>query len=304
MITLWAYVFAVVSATVSWQPWQHLSGVFDLAGPRSDGRLVAAAGGRLFLVATDGAIAPFADGQGGYQVASGPEAYLDVSPGLHVGSANCNFARDDVFVIRPTPPIGITRVDPQGHASNFVDLTGVDSLNGIVFDTVGRFDHRLLVTGPHNSHLSVLAIDCKAGIVAISNAAPPAEGGLAVAPIGFGTHAGELIAPDESSGTVWAITASGQSTLLVASGIAHGGDIGVESAAFVPSGFMARGGTAYVADRATANNPHPGTDSILRMSSSDLAAASVRDTDLLIAAEGGAVTIRVRCSPTCAATTI
>jgi len=67
---------------------------------------------------------------------------------------------------------------------------------------------------------------------------------------------------------------------------------------------MARGGTAYVADRATANNPHPGTDSILRMSSSDLAAASVRDTDLLIAAEGGAVTIRVRCSPTCAATTI
>src|SRR5438132_10106494 len=162
MITLWAYMFAVVSATVSWQPWQHLSGVFDLAGPRSDGRLVAAAGGRLFLVATDGAIAPsvatdgaiapFADGQGGYQVASGPEAYLDVSPGLHVGSANCNFARHDVFVIRPTPPIGITRVDAQGHATNFVDLTGVDSLNGIVFDTVGRFDHRLLVSGLRNQH--------------------------------------------------------------------------------------------------------------------------------------------------------
>src|SRR5439155_27092330 len=158
-----AYMFALVSATVSWQPWQHLSGVFDLAGPRSDGRLVVAAGGRLFLVATDGAIAPFADGQGGYQVASGPEAYLDVSPGLHVGSANCNFARDDVFVIRPTPPIGITRVDPQGHATNFVDLTGVDSLNGIVFDTVGRFDHRLLVSGLRNQHSTIVAVDCKGG---------------------------------------------------------------------------------------------------------------------------------------------
>ena len=292
------------AASLSWQPWQHLAGVFDLAGPRSDGRLVVAAGGRLFLMSLDGTILPFADGPGGYLVPSGPEAYLDVSPGLHVTGSSCDFARDDVFIIRPSAPLGITRVDPSGHATNFTNITGVDSLNGIVFDTVGRFDHRLLVTGPHNSHLSVLAIDCKGGIVAISDAAPPAEGGLAVAPTGFGTHAGELIAPDESSGTVWAITASGQSTLLVTSGIAHGGDIGVESAAFVPSGFMARGGTAYVADRATANNPHPGTDSILRMSSSDLAAASVRDTDLLIAAEGGAVTIRVRCSPGCAATTI
>ena len=138
----------------------------------------------------------------------------------------------------------------------------------------------------------------------ITDAAPPAEGGVAVAPSGFGTHAGELIAPDENSGAVWAITASGHSELLVASGMAHGGDIGVESAAFVPSGFMARGGTAYVADRATANNPHPGTDAILRLSSNDLASAGVADADLLIAAEGGGVTIRVRCTETCAVATI
>src|SRR5207248_8860785 len=304
MITLWAYVFAVVSATVSWKPWQHLSGVFDLAGPRSDGRLVAAAGGRLFLVATDGAIAPFADGQGGYQVASGPEAYLDVSPGLHVGSANCNFARDDVFVIRPTPPIGITRVDAQGHATNFVDVTGVDSLNGIVFDTVGRFDHRLLVSGPHNQHSTIVAVDCKGAMVTITSSAPPIEGGFAVAPIGFGTHAGELVAPDENTGAIWAVRATGGSELLVASGIPHGGDIGVESAAFVPSGFTANGGAAYVSDRATANNPHAGTDNILRMPASDLLAAGVRDRDLVVAAEGGGVTIDVRCAANCTSTPI
>ena len=40
------------------------------------------------------------------------------------------------------------------------------------------------------------------------------------------------------------------------------------------------------------------------MSSGDLAAAGVRDSDLLIAAEGGGVTIRVRCTTTCEASTI
>ena len=44
------------------------------------------------------------------------------------------------------------------------------------------------------------------------------------------------------------ISATGHSSVLVASGIPHGGDIGVESAAFVPPGFSA-GGTAYVVYR-------------------------------------------------------
>jgi hypothetical protein len=291
------------TATPAWQPWQHLSGVFDLAGPRSDGRLVAAAGGKLFLVTRDGTITPFANGPGGYSTSSGPESYITLSPGLHVAALGCDFARDDLFVLRPGKPLGITRVDTGGHATDFADITGLDSLNGIVFDTIGRFDHRLLVTGPHNQHSTVLAIDCKGGIVTVTDAAPPLEGGLAVAPVGFGTHAGELIAPDENSGAMLAIAPGGQSNLLVASGIAHGGDIGVESAAFVPPGFSA-GGTAYVADRGTANNPHPGTDTILRLSSNELMAAGVRDGDLLVGAEGGGVTIDVRCAASCTATTI
>ncbi len=290
-------------APPSWQSWQHLPGVFDLTAPRSDGRLVAAAAGRLFLVTRDGTITPFADGSDGYHAASGPEAYIALSPGLHVSSADCDFARDDLFVLRPGKPIGITRVDPSGYATNFADIGGIDSLNGIVFDTVGRFDHRLLVTGPHNQHSIVLAVDCKGGIALVADAAPPLEGGLALAPVGFGTHAGELIAPDENSGAMLAISAGGQSSLLVASGIAHGGDIGVESAGFVPPGFSA-GGTGYVADRGTTNNPHPGTDAILRLSSSELMAAGVRDGDLLVGAEGGGVTIDVRCATGCTATTI
>ena len=286
-----------------WQPWQHLSGVFDLAGPRSDGRLVAAAAGKLFLVSREGTITPFADGPGGYNIASGPEAYIALSPGLHVAASGCDFARDDLFVLRPGKPIGVTRVDPSGRATNFADISGIDSLNGIVFDTVGRFDHRLIVTGPHNQHSVVLAIDCKGEIVPITDAAPPLEGGLAVAPVGFGTYAGELIAPDENSGAMLAISAGGQSSVLVASGIAHGGDIGVESAAFVPPGFSA-GGTAYVADRGTANNPHAGTDTILRLSANELTAEGVGEGDLLVVAEGGGVTINVHCATTCSARTI
>jgi hypothetical protein len=303
LISILGLAGMAATSSLSWQPWKHLSAVFDLVGPRSDGKLVAAAGGQLFLVVRDGTITPFADGSNGYHVASGPESYLALSPGLHVTAANCDFARDDLFVLRPSNPLGITRVDASGHATNFADITGVDTLNGIVFDTVGRFDRRLLVTGPHAQHSTVLAIDCKGGIVPITDAAPSLEGGLAVAPPGFGTHGGELIAPDENSGAMLAISATGHSSLVVDSGIPHGGDIGVESTAFVPPGFAA-GGTAYVADRATANNPHAGTDTILRLTAKELIQASVREGDLLVAAEGGGVTIDVRCATTCTSTAI
>lgn len=302
---LWIFGLAASpSITATWQPWGHLSGVFDIAGPRTDGQLVAAAGGKLFLLSADGSMAPFAQDTGGYRVASGPEAYIDVSPGQRVSGAGCSFAADDVFALRPAQPIGITRVDASGHASNFVNISGVDSLNGIVFDRVGRFGHRLIVTGPHNQHTIVLAIDCTGSQVIITDNAPPVEGGLAVAPSSFGKHGGDLIAPDENSGAVWGIAASGHVEQLVQSGIAHGGDIGVESAGFVLPGFISGGGFAYVADRATANNPHPGTDNILRVGAGALSQAGVRDGDLLIAAEGGAVTIDVACASSCAARTI
>jgi hypothetical protein len=77
-----------------------------------------------------------------------------------------------------------------------------------------------------------------------------------------------------------------------------GADIGVESAGFVPPGFD-RTGAAYLADRRSPGNPHPGTDSILRVSGADLVKAGVRPGDLIVASEGGAKTIAVRCARTC-----
>ncbi len=305
LVGLFIGIFNTLAAAPppGWAPWIHLPAVFDLAGPRHDGQMVAAAGGQLFLISPGGAVTPFADGPDGYHTALGPESYLALSPGLHVANAGCDFPPDTLYVLRLQAPLGITRVDPFGHASSFVSISGLDSLGGIAFDTVGRFDHRLLVTGPSHQLSTVLAIDCKGGVVPVTQSAPPLEGGLSVAPATFGAHAGDLIAPDENTGVLLAISATGQSTTLLDSRIPHGGDIGVESLAFTPPGFT-KGGRALVADRATANNPHPGTDSVLRLSSADLTAAGVSDGDLVVSAEGGAVTIDVRCRSACSVRTI
>jgi hypothetical protein len=101
----------------------------------------------------------------------------------------------------------------------------------------------------------------------ITGHAPAMEGGIAVAPVSFGRY---------------------------------GGDIGVESAGFVPPGFSADG-AAYLADRFSKGNRHPGTDSILRLPGHELISAGVRAGDLLVATEASARTIVVRCASSCTA---
>jgi len=282
-----------------WEQWQHIPGVFDVVGPRSDGQLIVAGSGRLFLVNAAGTVVPFATGAAGYADDAGAEAYLTVSPGLHVTGAGCDFARDDVFVLRLHRPYGVTRVNAVGVSEAFATVAGVESLNGIAFDTTGMFDHRLLVTGPVHGRTSVVAIDCRGRPQVITDAAPVLEGGLAVAPPGFGSFAGALVAPDELSGRLYAITPDGAVRTVADSGLPTGGDIGVESVGFVASGFS-RAGTVYYADRATPNNPHPGTDSLLRLDAQPISRLGVRDGDLLAATEGGAAMIAVHCSATCA----
>jgi hypothetical protein len=71
----------------------------------------------------------------------------------------------------------------------------------------------------------------------------------------------------------------------------------VESAGFVPAGF-GPAWSAYVADRRSPGNPHPGSDAVLRLSGTDLTAMDVRPGDLLVASEGGALTVAVRCTGT------
>ncbi len=144
----------------------------------------------------------------------------------------------------------------------------------------------------------MLAIDCAGAVRMITSRAPAMEGGIAVAPASFGHYGGDLIAPSEISGRVFAIRPDGTVATVAVSGLPHGGDIGVESAGFLPPRF-GPGDAAYLADRYSKGNRHPGTNSILRLPGSQLRKAGARPGDLLVATEASAHTIVVRCANTC-----
>ena len=291
---------AAAGASYQWEQWTSIPGVFDVGGPRN-GFLVVAGSAALYLVHPEGEMATFARGSGGYHDDPGAEAYIAVSPGGHVGASNCDFSRDETFILRLHAPLGVTRVDAAGvSSSSFASITGMSSLNGIAFDTTGAFDHRLLVSGSAAGKIVIAAIDCKGAVQVITTSAPTLEGGLAVAPRGFGAFGGDLIAPDELSGHIYAIAPDGTVRVVAQPPLPAGGDIGVEGIGFVPRGFTSDlGGAVYFADRKSPGSPHPGNDAILRMSSANLAAAQVQDGDMLLATEGGATMVAVRCAASC-----
>jgi hypothetical protein len=289
------------AAPVAWESWLRLPGVFDLAGPRRDGRLVAAAHGRLVLV--DPARATTREFAPTYSAPDGAEAYLALARGERVESAGCAFAADDVFALDlKAPPLGITRITAEGEVTRFASIPGVTSLSGITIDDVGTFGHRLLVIGgAPGGGTRVAAVDCTGGVQVIGTANLPLEGGIAVAPPRFGAYGGFLIAPNELDGSIYAVSSDGVVHAVAASGVPVGGDIGVESAGFVP----ARGAAvAYLADRGTPGNPRPGTDTVLRLDARALVTADARPGDLLVATEGGATVVRVRCRATCEVATV
>src|SRR5262249_61985677 len=104
--------------------------------------------------------------------------------------------------------------------------------------------------GGQEGRLGVSACGGGGGVPRGGGGAPPMEGGIAVAPATFGRFGGDLIAPDEGHGLVYAVDPSGKVAILARSGRPAGGDIGVESAGFVPSGA----GGAYLAGPVSA--PH------------------------------------------------
>ena len=281
-----------------WVRFRHLPGVVDLTEPASDGSFTVAAAGRLFTLSRAGMLGPFAQGPGGYRTAIGPEPYLTRPAAGQVAGTRCSFPGGAVFAIQPGRPPGVIMIGADGQASRLVTLPSSLTLNGITADTTGRFGHALLVTARNSTGTTVLAITCTGGVRTVTAHAPHMEGGMSVAPAAFGRYGGDLIAPDESTGRVYAIAPDGTVHTLVQSQLPHGGDIGVESTGFVPPGFSA-GGSAYLADRFSRGNKHPGTDSILRLPGRALLGAGVRPGDLLVATEGSARTIAVRCAATC-----
>jgi hypothetical protein len=297
---------AVATVTpLVWEQWHPDPAVVDVAGPLSDGDLVVAAGPDLFRVRPDGtqsdlspqyAAPPFAP-------PPGAEAYIVAVPSDPTGSW-FGFTPDTVFAIRPASPSAVIRVAPAGKPSTLALLPQAGSLNGVTLDTTGRFGHRLLVSGSlPGGHTAVVALDARGNQTTLTTTAPVFEGGLTVAPLSFPKFGGDLIAPDELSGRVLAIDPTGTTSLVANSGGPAGPDTGVEGAAFVPPGFLTAG-TAYTVDRATANNPHPGTDTLLRLQGAAFATAGVHEGDLLLVTEASDRIVDITCAPDCTAQTI
>jgi hypothetical protein len=259
----------------------------DVAVGRSDGVPVVTANGRLFLLRASGRLARFAPA---YRVAT-DEAYIALPAPGHRG---CSFGTDNVYALRLHNGSGVTRITAGGGVRRFATINAPGLLDGIAFDETGRFGYRLLVTIANGSTTTIDEIDCHGAVRTVTSSAPRVEGGIAVAPLSFGRFAGELITPDENSGLIYAISSRGKSQLVANSRLPHGGDIGVESETFVPAGAREE---LLVADRLTPGNPHPGDDVLLGLVASTLRAAGVREGDLVVTSEGGALTDAVRCGP-------
>ena len=279
----------------AWTVYRHLPGVVDLTGPRADGSFLVAAAGRLSVLGRDGTLTPFARGAGGYQTAQGTEPYLALAGSGGVSGKPCPFGGTMLFALEPGARPGVMVISPAGRARRFASLPPGQFPSGIAFDSVGRFGGRLLVTAGFRGRATVFGIGCDGQVSVIAAGAPPMEGGIAVAPATFGRFGGDLIGPDEGTGVVYAVDPAGRVIILARSGLPAGGDIGVESAGFVPPGAAA----AYLADRFSARNRHPGDNAILRLSAAGLAQTGVRAGDLLVATEGGARTIDIRCAAAC-----
>ena len=267
------------AAPAQWSTFVHIPQPVDVV-PST--RIVVAANGRLRSLSLAGAVAGFANG---YRSPGGGEPYIASSPG------GC-FGRGAVYALQVVGRAGVIAIGAGGRVRRFATIFAPGLLNGITFDTTGRFGRRLLVTVNKGTHTTIEAIGCNGRVTRLTRNAPRVEGGIAVAPTSFGRFGGDLIAPDEISGRVYAITPTGRSLLVANSGLPHGTDTGVESEAFVPAGNK----DALVADRLTPGNPHPGDDVILRIRASALRAAGVRTGDLLVTTEGGALTDAIRCT--------
>jgi hypothetical protein len=284
-------------AQIHWRPHIRLPGGFDVIGPRADGRLVISTSRGLFLYLRDHRPTPFARKTGGYVPAIG-ETYAALARDRRLPAAGCRFRRDDLYVLDPSANPGVIKVDTRGRATRLVSLPGT-FLAGITFDQVGRFGSRLLVTARVAGQLTLYAIDCRGRAEILLEHGPQVEGGIAVAPRGFGSFGGRLVAADEYSGNVYAFDERGGHTILASSGLAVGSDIGVEALGFVPKGF-GRTGRAFMADPRAVGSPTEGTNSVLSVAGADLVRAGVRGGDLLVATEAGARTIRIRCREHCA----
>jgi DNA-binding beta-propeller fold protein YncE len=275
---------AGVAAPAHWTHVATAPGIVDVVKLYGSGQLVVSTRDGLFEVhgAQLRAFATYKPNEGG-------EQYAAVVPALRSGG--CTWQRNDIFVIDASATPGVVRVPHGGTASRFAELPKGEFPSGITWDSEGAFGHRLLVTTVLKENTNVYAIDCSGRTTVIRLAGPRVEGGIVVAPRGFGRFGRRLLAANELNGTIYAFDAKGRNTVVATPPVRVGGDLGIESLGFSPGPSA----IAYLADLGAPNSPTKGTDSLLK-----LATKLPRGT-LVAVAEGGATTVSITCKKACTA---
>lgn len=279
---------AARSGVLRWRTFERVLGPLSLAMGRSDGLPVLAANGRLFVLQRSGRLTRFAPA---YRSSPADEAEIAV-PGA--GHRHCSFGADNVYALRVENGQGVTRITARGRVRRFAAIDVPGLADGIAFDDVGRFGHRLLVTVGNGLTSTVLAINCHGQSSTITSSAPRIEGGMDVAPRSFGRFGGDLVAPGELDGRIWAITPAGRSIVVANSGLPHASYFGVGSEVFIPG---SPGAVLLAADRGVPGNPYPGGDALLEIPVASLRSLGARAGDLLVATEGGGFADVIRCGP-------
>ena len=205
-------VGTTVARPLVWQPFVRDRGVLDLSSPLPGSAAIrVAARGRLQTL-SGRQLRPFSPG---YAASPGLESYIALSSGQSVAGAGCRFPPDALYALRLTQDHGITVIGQSGHVRRFAALHSAGLEDGITFDLIGRFGHRLLVTTyAKKVGTTVSTIDCRGRVRVLTRHAPRVEGGIAVAPSSFGPYAGDLIAPNELTGNIYAISPTGHASLI------------------------------------------------------------------------------------------
>lgn len=275
-----------------WTPLMSVPGILDLSDPLPGGRVVVDQTTRLSIMIPGRRPVGF---DPGYVSPGGDEPYMVVSAGVPRG---CSFGPDTTYLLRLVGTAGVTAIRRSGRVTQFASIpVGLGFESGIAFDRTGHFGYRLLVTVSQGIEGALYAVDCRGRVTPLALHMPKVEGGLAVAPAGFGVFGGWLFGADEYSGHVYGIPPDGLAQALATLG-PTGTDTGPESVGFVPRGFGA-GWKALIADRVNPAYPPPGDDVILAIDGRRLLAAGVRPGDLLVATESGGHTFALRCRSTC-----
>lgn len=284
---------AAAEATTRWRKYLYAGRVNDVVGPRRDGHLVISAGGKLWLV-----------GHPRDRVRLAPRKrsrprYLMLDPGIepyiaHISASQCGFRRDEVYALSGPEP-ALLRVTENGATYPYVSLPANFASKGIVLDTGGLFGGQLLVIGRIPGLTQLYGV-CNQQLTLLAQFPQRVEGGLAIAPPTFGDFVGQLLGAEEQTGNVYAIAPGAVAPTTIATPAAPaGGDIGVESLGIVPQG-MTRRGAAFLSDRLTPGNFQPGSGNLTHIRWRALKRAGVREGDLLVATEAGALTFAIRCA--------